>query len=191
MKSRPLFVYVLATFLICSLLMFSCTGRNTDIVIDEKMQETGVETLSAVETAEGDISDSETDDREIAEGIGENELNGETITDETIKSVQVIDISPEEVSKIIEDDEDYMILDVRTEEEYKSGHIGAAVLLPVQELEARLDEIPMDIPVIVYCRSGSRSRSAAEILIANGFTMVYDMGGISSWTAEGYPVVVE
>ncbi len=49
----------------------------------------------------------------------------------------------------------------------------------------------MDKPIITYCRSGSRSRSAAEILINNGFTQIYDMGGISDWIAKGYPVIEE
>jgi len=49
----------------------------------------------------------------------------------------------------------------------------------------------VDKPVITYCRSGSRSRRATETLVANGFTMVYDMGGTSNWIAEGYPVVME
>ena len=102
-----------------------------------------------------------------------------------------MDISPEEVFQIMENNEDYLIVDVRTKEEFDSGHLEGALLLPVQELGERLDELPMDKPIIVYCRSGNRSRTAANILIDNGFTMVYDMGGISSWTAEGYPVIVE
>ena len=91
----------------------------------------------------------------------------------------------------MEKGEDYLIVDVRTGEEYNEGHLEGALLLPVQELEERLDELPMDKPIIVYCRSGNRSRSAAEILVANGFTMIYDMGGISDWISKGYPVVVE
>ena len=82
-------------------------------------------------------------------------------------------------------------MDVRTEDEYNDGHIKGAILLPVQELEERLDELPVDKPIIVYCRSGNRSRNAAEILVVNGFEAVYDMGGINSWTSKGYPVIIE
>ena len=100
-------------------------------------------------------------------------------------------INPEEVYEIIKNDEDYLIVDVRTKEEYNSGHLEGALLLPVQELEERLGELPMDKPIIVYCRSGNRSRTAAEILVNNGFKQIYDMGGISDWTARGYPVIEE
>ncbi|MFC2159368.1 rhodanese-like domain-containing protein [Actinomycetota bacterium] len=107
------------------------------------------------------------------------------------KVAEIKPISPEEVYDIIKNDEDYLIVDVRTIEEYNSGHLEGALLLPVQELEDRLNELPMDKPIIVYCRSGNRSRTAAEILVNNGFKQIYDMGGISDWTVKGYPVVEE
>ena len=79
------------------------------------------------------------------------------------------------------DRKDFILLDVRGEESYSQGHIEGAMLLPVQELEDRLDELPLKKPLTVYCRSGSRSRTAAEILVANGFIMVYD-----PYTHRGY-----
>lgn len=119
--------------------------------------------------------------------IQEEALNGsgEVSTIEEIKS-----ISPEEVNRIINNEEDYLILDVRSKEEYDPGHLEGALLLPVQELEDRLDELPVDGHIIVYCLIGVRSRAAANILVENGFTQVYDMGGISDWIDEGYPVIV-
>lgn len=100
-------------------------------------------------------------------------------------------ISPDEVYKIISSNQksDYIILDVRTASEFKEEHIEGAVLIPVSELEGKLDELPKDKPIIVYCRSGSRSRRAADILVKNGFTHVYDMGGIGGWINSGYPVL--
>ena len=104
---------------------------------------------------------------------------------------EVNDISVEEVYEIISSNQDYIILDVRTPEEFKEGHIEGAILIPVSELGGRLDELPKDKPIITYCKSGGRSGNAAEILVENGFRKVYDMGGILDWQEEGYPVICE
>jgi len=104
---------------------------------------------------------------------------------------EVIYISPEEVYEILNSSQssNYIILDVRTAGEFKEGYIEGAVNIPVSELESKLNELPKDKSIIIYCRSGSRSRSAADILVKNGFTHVYNMGGIVSWINSGYPVV--
>jgi len=104
---------------------------------------------------------------------------------------EVNDISVEEVYQIISSNQDYIILDVRTPDEFKEGHIEGAILIPVLELDNRLGELPKDKPIITYCRSGIRSRNAANILVENGFTQIYDMGGILDWTDKGYPVIEE
>ncbi|MDD5622444.1 MAG: rhodanese-like domain-containing protein [Actinomycetota bacterium] len=100
-------------------------------------------------------------------------------------------ISVEEVYEIIASGEDYFILDVRNQDEYDEAHIGGAVLIPVSALESRLDDLPRDRPIITYCKSGGRSATAASILVENGFTEVYDMGGITEWIDKGYPTVSE
>ena len=111
------------------------------------------------------------------------------VESETVSGITLISI--EEVFEIIKNNEDYIILDVRTQEEYGEGHIGSVVLISVDELEGRLDELPEDKPIIVYCKAGVRSNTAASILIENGFTQVYDMsGGILEWIDKGYPVIV-
>ncbi|MBC7333503.1 MAG: rhodanese-like domain-containing protein [Actinobacteria bacterium] len=99
-------------------------------------------------------------------------------------------MSVDDVYSAIKGEEDYFILDVRTRDEFEAAHIGGAKLIPVSELENRLDEIPEGKPIIVYCRSGNRSAQAATILVQNGFKEVYNMrGGISAWISKGYPVV--
>ena len=86
------------------------------------------------------------------------------------------------------------ILDVRTQEEYASGHINGSTLLavqdiPEQELTEKLKEIPKDRNILVYCRSGRRSAQASGILAENGFARVYNMqGGITEWMNAGYEV---
>jgi len=127
---------------------------------------------------------------EESEKDPEIEINEETSDIEEEISA-IISITPAEVYKIITNDEDYIILDVRTQDEYNEGHLDKALLIPVDELKGRLGELPKDKPIIVYCRSGARSNRAANILIENGFTEVYDMGGILSWQEEGFPVVAE
>jgi rhodanese-related sulfurtransferase len=101
------------------------------------------------------------------------------------------DVTPEEAYDMISQQE-VVLLDVRTQEEYDSGHIPDALLIPLSELESRLDELNPADHILVYCRSGHRSAEAASILIANSFTRVYNMaGGILQWQAEGLPVYIE
>jgi phage shock protein E len=114
----------------------------------------------------------------------------ETATIEEADS-EVNEISVEEVYEIIESGQDYIILDVRTPDEFNEAHIEGAVLIPVLELNDKLNELPKDKPIITYCLSGSRSRDAANILVENGYKQVYDMGGILEWMDKGYPVVIE
>lgn len=104
-----------------------------------------------------------------------------------------IPITIEEVYEILKTQKDnYVILDVRTKEEFDSGHLDSAVLIPVDDLEARYGEITKNKPVIVYCRSGRRSAKAVAILVSKGFSQVYDMtGGIDAWKSKEYPVIVE
>lgn len=72
------------------------------------------------------------------------------------------------------------LLDVRTPAEYASGHVEGAVNVPVDEVAARLSEIPRDVPVVVYCRSGARSARASSTLREAGYD-VHDLGPRSAW----------
>jgi len=84
-----------------------------------------------------------------------------------------------------------VVLDVRTQSEYDSGHIYGAVWIPHSELEARIGELVghEDYEIIVYCLSGGRSATASGILDSYNFTKVYNMlGGILAWESSGYPV---
>ena len=82
----------------------------------------------------------------------------------------------------------HALIDVRTPEEFASGHIQNAINIPLESLQDRLDEVPDDMPIIVYCRSGNRSVTAAQILVAAGVQPVYDLGGIQAWVTEGFPI---
>lgn len=72
------------------------------------------------------------------------------------------------------------LLDVRSQEEFDARHLEGATLIPVDQLEGRIAEVPRDHPVVVYCQSGGRSASAARMLAAAGY-QVHDLGGIGNW----------
>lgn len=87
-----------------------------------------------------------------------------------------------EQAKKIMDKEAAIVLDVRTEEEFVTGHICNAINIPIDELEERLFEIKdKDITLLVYCKSGARSAVACEILDINDYTNIYNIGGLVDW----------
>ena len=92
-------------------------------------------------------------------------------------------ISMEEARRLIEGDEKYTLLDVRTPGEYRSGHIPGAINVPNEEIgEKEPKALPdREQPILVYCRSGNRSRQAAGKLAKLGYSNVLDMGGILYW----------
>ena len=81
------------------------------------------------------------------------------------------------------------ILDVRSQDEWNQGHIARSTLIPLDDLQNRLNELPRDQDIVVVCRSGVRSKEGAAILQQAGFTRVSCMtGGLQAWVAAGYPV---
>ena len=78
-----------------------------------------------------------------------------------------------------------VLLDVRTPEEYKEGHIPGCTSLPLQEIQKAPEMFPdKDVPLFVYCLSGARSQRAAAFLSGMGYTNARNIGGIDSWTGE-------
>ena len=95
-------------------------------------------------------------------------------------------ISQEEAKEMM-DSQDVIILDVREQDEYDSGHISGAVLLPVGTIDetTAAEVIPeKDSTVLVYCRSGNRSKTASSSLAELGYTDIYEFGGINTWPYE-------
>lgn len=88
----------------------------------------------------------------------------------------------EEISEIIQD-KSVTIIDVRTAEEYKAGHVEGAINIPYDEIENEVN-YDKDQTIAVYCRTGVRSSEAAKILEKMGYTKIYDLGGIEDFNVE-------
>ena len=95
-------------------------------------------------------------------------------------------ISGAEAKALMDSESGYIIIDARTQEEYDEGHIPGAILIPEYEIADRAEaELPdKDQLILVYCRSGRRSKIAAEELVKLGYTNVKEFGGIIDWQYE-------
>ena len=95
-------------------------------------------------------------------------------------------ISQAEAKEMMKKDDGHIIVDVRRQDEYESGHIPGAVLIPNESIGTeKPEELPdQDQIILVYCRSGNRSSQAAQKLFDMGYTKVYDFGGINTWDGE-------
>ena len=107
-------------------------------------------------------------------------------TEENDREAVYMNITAEEARQIMDSEEGYVILDVRTQEESDQGHIPGAILIPNTAIEARAEqELPdKDQLILVYCRSGRRSKLAADILVSLGYTDIREFGGIIDWPYE-------
>lgn len=97
-----------------------------------------------------------------------------------------VQISTDEAVTMMAEQEDYVILDVRTPEEYAERHIAGAVNIPNEEIGTEpINQLPdLDQLILVYCRSGNRSKQASEKLVKLSYTNVYEFGGIIDWTGD-------
>ena len=81
------------------------------------------------------------------------------------------------------------MLDVRTPAEWLEAHIPGATLIPLDELGVRMNELPADEIIVIYCRSGNRSGQALDLLLKAGYSDIFSMeGGIQDWITAGYEV---
>ena len=95
-------------------------------------------------------------------------------------------ITPYEARLIMDSDEEFVILDVREQYEFDEGHIPGAILIPYTEIENKAEQLipDKDMQILVYCRSGRRSKIAAESLAKLGYKDVKEFGGIIEWEYE-------
>lgn len=97
-----------------------------------------------------------------------------------------VNITAEEAKRIMDSEEGYIILDVRTQEEYDQGHIPGAIVISHEEIAEKAEDVLTDKDqlILVYCRSGRRSKIAAEALAELGYTNIKEFGGILDWPYE-------
>ncbi|RMD72175.1 MAG: rhodanese-like domain-containing protein [Chloroflexi bacterium] len=101
------------------------------------------------------------------------------------------EINVARLKMMLDQNENFFLLDVRTPQEFvQDGRIAQSTLIPLQELEQRLSELPTDKPVVCICRSGNRSAAACDLLRSRGFEAINVAGGMRAWAAAGYPMVV-
>ena len=95
-------------------------------------------------------------------------------------------VSQEEAARLMQEQSDYLLLDVRTQAEFAQAHIPGAICIPNETIGTeKIPELPdKGQLILVYCRSGNRSKQAAGKLAALGYTNVVEFGGINSWTGE-------
>ena len=105
---------------------------------------------------------------------------------ENDKRAVYVNITAEEAKQIMDSEEGYIILDVRTQEEYDQGPIPGAIVISHEEIAEKAEEVLTDKDqlILVYCRSGRRSKLAAEVLVELGYTNIKEFGGIIDWPYE-------
>lgn len=95
-------------------------------------------------------------------------------------------ISQEEAKEMMKKDDGHIIVDVRRQDEYDNGHIAGAILIPNESIGTSQPEQLKDLNqiILVYCRTGNRSKQAAQKLVDMGYTNVYEFGGINTWDGD-------
>ena len=95
-------------------------------------------------------------------------------------------ITADEAAQMMQEETGFVLLDVRTQEEYASGHIPGAICIPNETIGSEeIPELPdKDQLILVYCRSGNRSKQASQKLAEQGYTNVVEFGGINGWTGN-------
>lgn len=99
-------------------------------------------------------------------------------------------VEAQEAFSLIDQRNELFLLDVRTLGEYQQVRLEGAQLIPIGQLIKRLDEVPKDRPILVYCAVGSRSAQVVNYLARQGYPELYNLyGGIYSWAQKGYPIL--
>ncbi len=111
---------------------------------------------------------------------------GSDTIQKTVEKKQYMQISQDEAKRMMKEKDGHVIVDVRRKDEYDAGHIPGAILIPNEDIDK---EPPAELPdldqiILVYCRSGRRSKEASQKLADMGYSHVYEFGGILDWTGE-------
>jgi len=163
-----------------TLITYGCTGAPTpEPEPEESVAPAPVEPEVVFEPVENESpEDDEDSDVEVDASTGASAVPGARSDANSAVTI----ICGVEAKEIYEFNDAVVLLDVRNQDEFDEISIPGSVLIPVDELESRLSELPdKDAIIIVYCRAGRRSEVAANILAENGFTNIFNMETISNW----------
>lgn len=123
-----------------------------------------------------------------ASSVATSEKAGESVntSEAQMQAGSYTHIDQETAKQMMANEDGHIIVDVRSKDEYAAGHIPGAICIPNESItNTQPEELPdLDQVILVYCRSGNRSRQASEKLAAMGYTNVYEFGGIKDWTGE-------
>lgn len=119
-------------------------------------------------------------------GSGNGNGNGSNATNDSGSSASYQQVDAETAKELMDTEDDYVILDVRTQAEYDESHIPGAILIPHDTVATAAENALPDKSqlILVYCRSGNRSKQASQALVDLGYTNVVEFGGINSWPYE-------
>ena len=119
-------------------------------------------------------------------GCGKDTAQQTQAPTEITKEAVYVNITVQEAKEIMDSREGYVILDTRTQEEYDERHIPGAILIPHDQIKEQAESLLTDKDqlILVYCRSGRRSKLASEDLVALGYTNIMEFGGIIDWPYE-------
>ena len=117
----------------------------------------------------------------LTAGCGASEQSTESAAESTYRQ-----ISQDEAMEMMARDDGHVVVDVRRQDEYDAGHIPGAILIPNESIGSDPPEALPDYDqiILIYCRTGNRSKQAAEKLVAMGYTNIYEFGGINTWTGD-------
>jgi len=101
--------------------------------------------------------------------------------------MKIAEIYPKELKDLLSQKSDFFLIDVRNPEEYEEEHIKGSILIPVHVISERIKGIKQDKHLVTYCRTGRRSKTAAQMLVEMGYTNVgHLIGGYEAWINEGF-----
>ena len=186
MKKAIIFLLLITTFV---LVLTSCNANSNDTKepsTEQSNTQEITESVTSTETMTETVTEAEAETETKNESTTETITETETMTEpESIKN-SYTQISGAEAYSIMQNESDYMIIDARTEEEFAQGHIKDAILIPEYEVAQKAPSLLSDKEqlILVYCRSGRRSKIAAEALAELGYTNVKEFGGIINWEYE-------
>ena len=169
---------VLSLFLILAVSLTGCSpfGQKLDgdgMVYSETVKSSS-ETVTTTQVSSGSTAE------ETVASLSETDTSSD---EDNASAGSYTQITQDEAMKMMERDDGHIVLDVRRQDEYDAGHIPGALLLPNEDIGT---ERPAELPdtgqiILIYCRSGNRSKQAAQKLYDMGYTNIYEFGGINTW----------